>query len=420
MLKACGYPWFVHRFRGFSKTSILLSIILILTSNPYPAIAVSSNPSADCASGSTCTVSFSYTGDYYQWSAPRSDTYTLEVWGASGGGGVNYYGTGGKGGYVSGKVYLTSGTTLYIYPGQKGFLSASTRAFNGGGKGDINAVGGPYGTGYTGGGATHIATSSGLLSTLSSSVSNVLIVGGGGGGAAGSNNSGWSGYAGNGGNAGGSTGSTGTAGAGTAGTGGSQISGGTSSAAASASGFGIGADSTIQNGNYISGGGGGGGFYGGGSGADNGGGGGGGSGYVGNLANSINTDGGSSMPNPSGGTMTGNANDGFARITYQAVAQISTVNLTTAGNVSTAQFNKALVITATTNVAGKVVFKENNRKISGCINRTVASTTATCSWKPRIRGSVNLSATFTPASASYSSSISPNISIFIIARSTPR
>ena len=410
----------MHRFRGFSKRSILLSIFLVITSNLYPANAVSSNPSADCSSGSTCTVSFTYTGDYYQWSAPRSDTYTLEVWGASGGGGVNYYGTGGKGGYANGKIYLTSGTTLYIYPGQKGFLSASTRAFNGGGKGDINAVGGPYGTGYTGGGATHIATSSGLLSALSSSVSNVLIVGGGGGGAAGSNNSGWSSLAGNGGAGGGLTGSSGTAGAGVAGTGGSQIAGGTSSAASSPSGFGIGADSTIQNGNYVSGGGGGGGFYGGGSGSDQGGGGGGGSSYVGNLANSINTDGGSSMPNPSGGTMTGNVNDGYAKISYAAVAQISTIALTTAGNVSTAEFNKTLVITATTNVAGKVIFKENNRKISGCINKVVVSTSVTCNWKPKIRGNVNLTASFTPSSISYSSSISPGISIFIASRTSGR
>jgi hypothetical protein len=411
----------MEKERLFSKIVILALFLFLIPMGLSPVIAVGTNPAADCSSGATCRVLFTYAADdYFQWSVPRSDTYTLEVWGAAGGGGVDYYGTGGKGGYASGQVYLTSGTTLYVYPGGKGFLSSTTRAFNGGGKGDINAVGGPYGTGYTGGGATHIARSVGTLNTLSSSVSNVLIVAGGGGGAAGSNNSGWASLKGNGGSGGGSSGSSGTAGAGVAGTGGTQISGGTSSAASSPSGFGIGADSTIQNGNYVSGGGGGGGFYGGGSGSDQGGGGGGGSGYVGSLRSSINTDGGSSMPNPAGGTMTGNSEAGYARISYAAVAQISTVNLATAGNVSTAEFNKSILVTATTNVAGKVLFKENNRKIAGCINKLVISTTVTCNWKPKIRGSVTLTATFVPTSISYSTSNSPGFSIFVTSRTTPR
>ena len=406
--------------RARSRVLILLLFILTTPLGSNSVSAVSNNPTADCSSGSTCKVSFAYTGDYYQWSVPRTDTYTLEVWGAAGGGGTNYYGTGGKGGYATGQIYLASGTILYIYPGQKGFLSASTRAFNGGGKGDINAVGGPYGTGYTGGGATHIATSVGLLSTLSSSVSNVLIVGGGGGGAAGSNNSSWSSFSGNGGAGGGASGSSGTAGAGTAGTGGTQVAGGTSAAAASPSGFGIGADSTIQNGNYVSGGGGGGGFYGGGSGADQGGGGGGGSGYVGSLISSTNTGGGSSMPNPSGGIMTGNPDDGFARITYAAVAQNSTINLTVAGNVTQVEYKKSIVITANTNTSGLVVFKENNRKIAGCINKLASGTSVTCNWKPSIRGRVILSATLTPSNSSYLNSASPPISIFVSPRISAR
>jgi hypothetical protein len=410
----------MEKERHYSKTVILALFLLLIPMGLSPVIAVGTNPAADCTSGATCKVLFTYAADdYFQWSVPRSDTYTLEVWGAAGGGGVDYYGTGGKGGYASGQVYLTSGTTLYVYPGGKGFLSSTTRAFNGGGKGDIDA-GGSYGIGYTGGGATHIARSVGTLNTLSSSVSNVLIVAGGGGGAAGSNNSSWTSLKGNGGSGGGVTGSSGTTGLGAVGTGGTQISGGTSSAASSPSGFGIGADSTNQSGNHVSGGGGGGGFYGGGSGSDAGGGGGGGSGYVGSLVNSINTGGGNSMPNPAGGTMTGNSEAGYARISYAAVAQISTVNLATAGNVSTAEFNKSILVTATTNVPGKVLFKENNRRIAGCINKVVISSTVTCNWKPRIRGSVTLSATFVPTSISYSTSNSAGISIFVASRTTPR
>ena len=126
------------------------------------------------------------------------------------------------------------------------------------------------------------------------------------------------------------------------------------------------------------------------------------------------------MPNPSGGTMTGNADNGFARISYADVAQNSTISVTVAGNVSRAEYKKAITITANTNTSGKVVFRENNRKIAGCINKIVLSTSVTCNWKPSIRGNVVLSASFAPTSLSYLSSISAPVSITIVARTTPR
>jgi hypothetical protein len=52
---------------------------------------------------------------------PTSGTYQLEVWGTQG---SPVYG--GKGGYASGEVYLTAGTTLYVYVG-------GMSGFNGGG-----------------------------------------------------------------------------------------------------------------------------------------------------------------------------------------------------------------------------------------------------------------------------------------------
>ena len=42
----------------------------------------------------------------------------------------------------------------------------------------------------------------------------------------------------------------------------------------------------------------------------------GGSSYVGNLNNGNMVDGTKSMPNPNGGTMVGNTDHGYARITY--------------------------------------------------------------------------------------------------------
>ena len=72
--------------------------------NSIPAKGVSSNPTPVC-SGSNCTISFPFTGDSYQWTAPASGNYTFEVWGAQGGN-AGYGGSvityGGKGGYAKG------------------------------------------------------------------------------------------------------------------------------------------------------------------------------------------------------------------------------------------------------------------------------------------------------------------------------
>ena len=329
------------------RVSLVLSIVAALLT-PISAKAVSANPSAVC-SGATCTVTFTYTGDYYLWSAPLTGSFTLEVWGAKGGGtGSSYWGNGGNGGYSKGNISLTSGQNLYIYPGQQGFQSATTNSFNGGGKGNPNNG---YGTGWTGGGATHIATSTGQLATLSGNTSAVKIVAGGGGGAAGSQgNPGYSIYSANGGAGGGSSG---IAGANSyndssyrgGGAGGTQVAGGTSSGAAVSASFGRGADASTDTADAIQGGGGGGGWYGGGAGMHAGGGGGGGSGYVGGVTSTTITAGNATMPNPIGGTMTGNSSNGVARISYPNGPSVS-------------KFSPILKITNSASISFDLVFSE--------------------------------------------------------------
>jgi hypothetical protein len=266
-----------------------------------------------------------YTGGVQTFTAPVTGTYTLEVWGAQGGGGANCYGQGGAGGYSKGNVSLTAGQTIFVTVGQQGIKSSSTTTYNGGGAGNPNG-GDP---GYTGGGATHISTASGILSSFSGNQNAVLIVAGGGGGAAGGTCVCI--YQGNGGAGGGTTGVSGTCSANDcgyrpAGSGGTQSAGGTSQTAAIAAGFGIGATSSTSTGDCIQGGGGGGGWYGGGAGGHAGGGGGGGSGYVSNLLSSTQVLAGNvSMPNPSGGTMTGRLGDGIAVITWIGTGCVSSV-----------------------------------------------------------------------------------------------
>ena len=116
---------------------------------------------------------YAYTSSEQTFTAPSSGYYKLEAWGAQGGSyNSSYYG--GYGGYSTGIVFLNKNEQLKIYVGSTAISSIG--GYNGGGKGSsyVGISGG--------GGATHIARVSGLLSTLSEKRDNILIVAGGGGG----------------------------------------------------------------------------------------------------------------------------------------------------------------------------------------------------------------------------------------------
>lgn len=217
---------------------------------------------------------FSFTGSEQVFVVPKTGEYTLEVWGAQGGSG---YSMGGYGGYSRGNIRLESGQKLYINVG--GISNGATGGYNGGGNGSIGSENKVAGGG---GGATHIALSSGVLSSLQGNLSDIIIVAGGGGGAG---QYGWSSSNTDGGGSGGGylglSGFMYSGNDGTIGVGGSQSSGGTG---INAGVFGIGGSATSAS---SSSGGGGGGFYGGGGAYCAGGGGG--SSYIGNasLANKI-------------------------------------------------------------------------------------------------------------------------------------
>ena len=140
---------------------------------------------------------FDYSGNEQTFTAPYTGYYKLETWGAQGGNamadGVSQEATGGYGAYSTGIVKLNKGDTLYINVGGKGEdakdqIVGSTGGYNGGGTGgkDSNGSSGYRGNepGAGGGGATHIATTTGLLSSLEGKTDTVLMVSGAGAGGA--------------------------------------------------------------------------------------------------------------------------------------------------------------------------------------------------------------------------------------------
>ena len=378
---------------------------------PISSVAVSSNPTPVC-SGATCTITFTYTGDYYQWSAPTSGTYTFELWGAQGGN-AGYNGVslsqGGKGGYATGAKSLTAGSQLYIYVGGQGegpnslsTYDTVTGGFNGGGLG-FNGNGTTDYRAGGGGGGTDIRTSGNTLADR------IIVAGGGGGGALcscyGTNTPGVGG-----GTAGGD-GATNSYNSTYAynGKGGTQSAGGTrgiNGGDFSTNGvLGIGGNG-LNNRHSYGGSGGGGGYFGGG-GAGAGMGSGGGSGYVGGVTASTLTAGNATMPNPSGGTMTGRTGNGFVRITYAYTP--GTISLTIAGNVTNSSKGVGVTLTAAINASGNVTFYANNKRIAGCINMPSSSGNKACIWKPTGVRTNNVYATLSQSGSVVATSASLNI-----------
>ena len=268
---------------------------------------------------------FNYSGQVDEFVVPCNGTYKFEVYGAQGGT-VNS-GIGGAGGYSVGNKKLVEDTNLYITVG--GTSTSITGGYNGGGNGTTAYGGSAYG----GGGATHIAIDNnrGELKNYDLYRNEVLIVAGGGGGGA---------YASqdvviykNGGAGGGLNGINGAssgAGSGTDGVGGTQIDGnafGTGGNGAATFGQAYNSSNGTTHKKYGHAGGGGGGYFGGGGGVANGASstsgvgarlatGAGGSGYIDGLSNAQTIAGNLEIPTYDGtGTMTGNAGDGYAKIT---------------------------------------------------------------------------------------------------------
>lgn len=415
---------FVNKF--YKWLVFLAALALTASGQPVAHSVPLTNPSAICTT--ICKIDFPYSSaNYYQWTIPRSDTYTLELWGAQGGGGASYYGAGGAGGYVKGDIYLASGTTIYIYPGQAGvrYNSGATTAFNGGGAGNPS-------DGYSGGGASHIARSVGELSSLASDTSSVLAVAGAGGGGAGSYSNYGAGYSPAGGVGGGTTGgapvdSTAASIRGK-GLGGTQVAGGATGLSneagydlpAVASAFGLGASVNTYTADAIQGGGGGGGWYGGGAGSHRGGAGGGGSSYVSRLSAVTNSAGSTTITNPDGTSTTGRSGSGYIRISYAlSVPVVLQSYALSAAPVKSSQVS----ISATVNTPAKITFFANGKRIAGCIGKITTGAApyiALCNWKPSIRGIIDITFKMDPLDSSLPSVTSSGGRVTVATRTARR
>jgi gliding motility-associated-like protein len=192
---------------------------------------------------------FNYTAGVQTFTAPVTGNYTVTLFGAQGGNGLNT--TGGLGGQATGSLALTAGQSISIYVGGKGGNAGGVMGWNGGGQGGLDVGAGQHAG--SGGGATDIRVGGNALANR------VIVAGGGAGG-------GRDGVTGVGGGSSGTTSANYSSGYG--GTGGTQVGGGlawTLARGATHGTLGQGGNGSTGY-NAAGGGGGGGGYYGGGGG----------------------------------------------------------------------------------------------------------------------------------------------------------
>ena len=118
------------------------------------------------------TQTFNYTGGIQTFTAPVTGNYTVTLFGAQGGNGLNT--TGGLGGQATGSLALTAGQTISVYVGGKGGNAGGVMGWNGGGQGGLDVGAGQHAG--SGGGATDIRVGGTALANR------VIVAGGGAGG----------------------------------------------------------------------------------------------------------------------------------------------------------------------------------------------------------------------------------------------
>lgn len=112
--------------------------------------------------------------------------------------------------------------------------------------------------------------------------------------------------------------------------------------------------------------------------------------------------------------------DGLAsNIVTEAPTASASVSIFLTASATTATKGTTITITANVNQAGVVTFMWNEKRIAGCIKK-IATTSATCLWKPTVTGQWSIQAVLDPADSTYVDSYSQKLNVFILRRSGTR
>jgi hypothetical protein len=106
-------------------------------------------------------------------------------------------------------------------------------------------------------------------------------------------------------------------------------------------------------------------------------------------------------------------------LSITVVNGVTSLALSLAGGVTQAEKGKAIVITATVDQAGRISFFVDGKRIAGCFNKVVATSSKTCTWKPSVQKQVTISSRLVPTNSAYSTA-DESMKVWVVRRTGTR
>jgi hypothetical protein len=106
-------------------------------------------------------------------------------------------------------------------------------------------------------------------------------------------------------------------------------------------------------------------------------------------------------------------------LSITVVNGVTSLSLSLAGGVTQVPKGQNIVITATVDQAGRISFFVDGKRIAGCFNRVVATSSRTCTWKPSVQKQVTISSRLVPTNSAYSTA-DESMKVWVVRRTGTR
>jgi hypothetical protein len=106
-------------------------------------------------------------------------------------------------------------------------------------------------------------------------------------------------------------------------------------------------------------------------------------------------------------------------LSITVVNGVTSLALSLAGGVTQVPKGQNIVITATVDQAGRISFFVDGKRIAGCFNRVVATSSKTCTWKPSVQKQVTISSRLVPTNSAYSTA-TESMKVWVVRRTGTR
>jgi hypothetical protein len=106
-------------------------------------------------------------------------------------------------------------------------------------------------------------------------------------------------------------------------------------------------------------------------------------------------------------------------LSITVVNGVTSLALSLAGGVTQAPKGQNIVITATVDQAGRISFFVDGKRIAGCFNKAVSTSSKTCTWKPSVQKQVTISSRLVPTNSAYSTA-TESMKVWVVRRTGTR